>query len=143
MRLGPTVGRLIRSSIADPRYLDRAERQNAMTTRDEACRIAMALPGAEQGSAFGNDDFRVRNRIFLAFPQPDRVTLKLGAEHARALVAADPETYIPHPGKSGVEGWMRVMLARIDPETLAESVHESWGHVAPKRLQTGHTAENQ
>jgi len=143
MRLGPTVGRLIRSSIADPRYLDLPHARASVTTREEAIAIALALPGVVRGSAFGNDDFRVRNKIFLAFPQPDRVTIKLGADHAHVLVAADPETYIPHPGKSGADGWTRVILARVDPEKLADLVYESWSHVAPKRLLDSRTAEEE
>jgi hypothetical protein len=120
---------------ANPRYLDRPLARASMTSQGEAIAIALALPGVERGSAFGNDDFRVRNKIFLAFPQPDRVTIKLGAEHAHILVAADPETYIPHPGKSGADGWTRVILARVDPKTIADLIYESWSNVAPKRLR--------
>jgi hypothetical protein len=120
---------------ANPRYLDRPLARAAMTTREEAIAIALALPGVEQGSALRNDDFCVRNKIVLAFPQPDRVTIKPSAEHAHALVQSDPETYIPHPDNSVVDGWTRVIPARVDPEALANLVYESWSHVAPKRLR--------
>ena len=104
-----------------------------MTTVEQATEIAMAMPGAEEKGHFGNVDFRVRNKIFASFPAPDTMTLKLDPEHARILVETDPGTYALHPGVWGQRGWIRVTLSRIDPDDLADLIHESWSRVAPKR----------
>jgi hypothetical protein len=108
-----------------------------MITADDARAIALALPGAVESSHFDHADFRIGEKIFASFPEPDRVTVRLEPEHARALMEADPETYIPHPGVWGDRGWIRVMLARIDRETLADLIFDSWYRLAPKRLRDG------
>ena len=105
-----------------------------MTTVERATEIALAMPGAEQKGHFGNVDFRMRNKVFASFPAPDTMTLKLDPEHARILVESDADTYALHPGVWGQRGWIRVALSRIDPEDLADLIHESWSRVAPKRL---------
>ena len=107
-----------------------------MASVEQATATARALPGAEQKGHFGNVDFRVRNKVFASFPCTDTMTLRLGPEHARVLVEADPETYAPHPGVWGQRGWIRVTLSRIAADDLADLVHESWSRVAPKSLLT-------
>jgi hypothetical protein len=107
-----------------------------MTTVEQATAIALGLPGTEQKSHFGNVDFRVRNKVFASFPYPDAITLRLDPEHARILTESDLETYIPHPGIWGQRGWLRVTLSRIDPDDLADLIHESWLRIAPKRLKS-------
>ena len=106
-----------------------------MTTVAQATAIALALPGAERGRHIGNVDFRVRNKVFATFPAPDRMTLRLDPEHARALIAADPMTYIAHAGVWGDRGWIRVTLSRIALDELSDLVHKSWVRLAPKRSQ--------
>ncbi len=92
-----------------------------MITVDDVRAIALALPGAVERSHFDQPDFRIGTKIFASFPEPDRITIRLEPEHARVLIESDPETYIPHPGVWGDRGWIRVMLARVDRETLLGS----------------------
>lgn len=91
------------------------------------------MAGAEQKSHFGKVDFRVRGQVFASFPAPDTMTLRLDPEHARNLVEADPETFVPHAGVWGQRGWTRVTLSRIAEDELADLVDESWRGVAPSR----------
>ena len=107
-----------------------------MATIDDATRIALAMPGAEQSSHFDTVDFRVRKKIFASFPSPGHVTLRLVPEHARALIAANPETFTPHPGVWGDRGWIRVVLSRITIEDLNDLVYDSWFRIAPKTLHS-------
>ena len=106
------------------------------TTIQQATEIALALPGAEEKAHFGNVDFRVRNKVFASFPAPDALTLKLDPEHARILVESDADTYALHPGAWGQRGWIRVALSRIDPDDLADLIHDSWSRIAPKSMQS-------
>jgi hypothetical protein len=108
-----------------------------MTTVDEAAVLAQGMPGEEQGSPFGNVDFRVRGKVFASFPASDAMTLRLDPEHARILVEADPETYALHPGVWGQRGWTRVTLSRVSEDDLADLMHESWRGVAPKTFLKG------
>jgi predicted DNA-binding protein (MmcQ/YjbR family) len=89
-------------------------------TPDEAARIALSLPGAEQHEHHGTTDFRVRNKIFATLPMPGWMTLRLDPEHARAPINTNPETFVAHPGAWGERGWIRVALDRIDADDLAD-----------------------
>jgi predicted DNA-binding protein (MmcQ/YjbR family) len=105
-------------------------------TPDDAARIALSLPGAEQREHLGTIDFRVRNRIFASLPKPGWMTLRLDPEHARTLISADPEAYVAHPGTWGERGWIRVALDRIDPDDLADLTQDSWRRVAQKHTRS-------
>ena len=106
-----------------------------MATRADCIAIARTFPDVEQGSAFGGEDYRVRNKIFMAFSQEDRITIKLDDAVAHALVASNPETFIPHPGQAGPNGWTRVIFAQVDRETAQDLIEQSWFNVAPAKLR--------
>ena len=106
-----------------------------MATRDDAIRIALTLPEVEIGRAWGTTDYRVGNRLFLAFTVPDRATLKLDPELAELLIASDAATYVPHRGYFGSSGWVRVAFERVDVDTLRDLVEQSWFNVAPVRIR--------
>ena len=108
--------------------------QNLIATVEQATALALELPGAEHKSHFGKVDFRVRNKVFASFPNPDAMTLRLDPEHARILIESDPETYVAHPGVWGQRGWIRVTLSRIALDDLTHLIHESWSRIAPKGL---------
>jgi hypothetical protein len=93
----------------------------------------LALPGAEQKRHFDSIDVRVRNKVFASFPHPDQMTVRLEPVHARILMESYPGTYIPHPGVWGQRGWIRVTPSRIEPDALADLVHDSWRRVAYDR----------
>jgi len=106
-----------------------------MATRDDAIRIALAMPEVEVGQAWGTTDYRVRNKLFLAFTVPDRATLKLDPAFAELLIASDPETYIPHRGFFGSSGWVRAAFEQVDVDTLRELIEQSWCNVVPVRVR--------
>jgi hypothetical protein len=112
-----------------------------MTNADDVREIALSLPGAIESSHFDQPDFRIGKRIFASFPESDRVTVRLAPEHARALVASDPETYIPHAGVWGDRGWIRVVLAFVDRELLADLIVESWYRLANNRLRAVYASQ--
>ena len=109
-----------------------------MATRDEAITCALAMPQVETGLAWGQTDYRVGNKVFMAFTVPDRVTLKLDQPAAEVLAATNPETYQPHRGYFGSAGWVRVRFADIGLADLQELIGQSWSNVAPKRTQASH-----
>ena len=106
-----------------------------MTTPDEVAAYARSLPGSVESSHFDHADFRVGGKIFASFPDPDRLTIRLDPEHARILVASDPEAYIPHNGVWGTRGWTRIVLTLVDQQTVFDLIHDSWFALAPKRLR--------
>ncbi len=106
-----------------------------MATRDEAIQCALAMPQVETGLAWGQTDYRVSTKVFMAFTVPDRVTLKLDQPAAEVLAATNPETYQPHRGYFGSAGWVRVRFADIGLADLQELIGQSWSNVAPRRIQ--------
>lgn len=102
---------------------------------DDAIAYAMSLPGVEQKSHFDQPDFRVGGKIFMSFPDPDRLTVHVDPDHARALSSSDPETFIPHAGIWGDRGWIRIVLARVEPDHARDLILESWQRKTPKRLR--------
>ncbi len=104
-------------------------------TTDDAIAFALTLPGAEAGDHFDRPDVRVRGKIFASVPGPGRLTVHIDPEHARILIASDPDAFVPHPGVWGDRGWIRIEVAKVERDLIEDLVRESWARKAPKRLQ--------
>lgn len=106
-----------------------------MVTFEEFARIALALPQAHERITWGSEHtFRVGEKIFaMGAPESEHVSLKASMEDQSELTAADPDTFSAAP-YVGRFGWVRVALAKVDPEELAELVTEGWRRTAPKRV---------
>jgi len=83
-------------------------------------RIALSLPGAEEGSHMGAVDFRVGGRIFatLASVVQGYGNLMLTPEHQQAFVAEQPDVFLPIPGGWGRNGATHVRLAGANEDLL-------------------------
>jgi hypothetical protein len=101
-------------------------------------KIALALPGATEGSHQGHADFRAGKRIFATLGYPDAAwgMVKLTPEQQSVLVAAEPEIFRPVPGGWGTHGSTNVRLAKADAATLKSALHQAWSNVAPKQKPT-------
>jgi hypothetical protein len=78
--------------------------------------------------------FRVRGKGFCYLNEADEVImLKATRDEQAALVAGDPEAYVPS-WTSGRFAWVEIKLAQVDPDELIELVTEGWRLSAPKRL---------
>lgn len=102
---------------------------------ETARRVALAMPGAEEKSHFGNADFRVRNKIFMSLPDPGRAVVKLTREQQEVLCGAEPAIFVPVKGGWGRQGWTSVMLAQSDETTLRSAIRQAWLNVAPAKLR--------
>jgi hypothetical protein len=81
-------------------------------------RLALAMPGAVEGSHMGAPDFRINEKIFatLAYGRKGLGTLKLSPEQQATFVAEAPEYFSAAPG-----GWgrMGMTLVRVGaPESV-------------------------
>lgn len=111
--------------------------------------MALALPGVEESTSYGNVAWKVRGQLFLwerPLRGPDRAELGdaapdgpiLGArvpdEGAKeALIAADPDVYFT---TSHFDGYAAVLarLDRLDAAELDELATEAWLARAPRKL---------
>ena len=95
-------------------------------------RLALALPGATEGSHFGNPDFRVGNKIFatLAYEKQGYGVLLLTPEQQAGMVQDAPEIFSPVPGGWGLKGSTRVKLAAVAEDILAAALRTAWQNKA-------------
>ena len=91
-------------------------------------RIALTLPGAEEGSHFGNPDFRAGGKIFatLSLERQGYGVLLLNPEQQAGMVEDAPEVFSPVPGGWGKNGSTRVLLAKVAPDILEGALRTAW-----------------
>jgi hypothetical protein len=97
-------------------------------------RLALALPDAEEGTAYGTPCWRVRKKLFARLREDgETLAVKVDMGERELLLASEPEVffltdhYRPY-------AYVLVRLPAIDAEELAEVLEDSWRRAAPKRL---------
>jgi hypothetical protein len=103
-------------------------------------RVALALPGVEEGSSYGTPGFRVRGK-FMARMWEDGETLvvKCGYEERDFRMQADPESFFITDHYRGYPTVL-IRLKRVRLGDLREVLEEAWRRNAPKRLLAAHDA---
>jgi hypothetical protein len=102
-------------------------------SREEARRIALALPEAAEQDHHGRPSFRVAGKIFAT--QWDEQHMNVMLDEGGILTAIHD-----HPETCEEVWWgkrlaaVRVNLRRVDAETLASLLAEAWESKAPRRL---------
>jgi len=91
-------------------------------------RIALALPGAEEGSHMGNPDFRVGGRIFatLASQKQGYGNLMLEPGQQSAFVQDLPDVFVPIAGGWGRMGMTHIRLAQASEDVLKGALRTAW-----------------
>jgi len=88
-------------------------------------RIALSLPGAEEGSHMGAPDFRVGGRIFATLASQDKGygNLMLTPEQQAAFVEELPEVFLPIAGGWGRTGATHIRLDLANEDLLAGATY--------------------
>jgi len=91
-------------------------------------RLALSLPGAEEGSHMGAADFRVGGRIFatLASQAQGYGNLMLTPEQQADFVGEQPDIFIPIKGGWGRMGATHVNLAAANDDLLLGALRAAW-----------------
>ena len=91
-------------------------------------RLALSLPGAEEGSHMGSADFRVGGRIFatLASQKQGYGNLMLTPEQQADFVAEQPDVFLPVAGGWGRNGATHIRLAKANEDLLAGALRTAW-----------------
>src|SRR5438128_9718666 len=102
-------------------------------------RIALSLPGAEEGSHMGSPDFRVGGRIFatLASQNQGYGNLMLTPKQQAELVAEQPDMFVPIAGGWGRMGMTHDRLAATSEDVLAGALRTAWRLRIEKNARTG------
>jgi hypothetical protein len=101
-------------------------------------RIALSLPGTEEGSHMGSPDFRVGGRIFatLASQKQGYGNLMLTPEQQADFVAEQPDIFLRVSGGWGRMGATHVRLALANEELLTGALQAAWKIRLGKNLKT-------
>jgi hypothetical protein len=107
-------------------------------TADDFRRIALSLPGAEEGSHFGAMDFRVGGRIFatLASISLGYGNLMLTPEIQAGFLADAPDIFLPIHGGWGRMGMTHIRLEKADESVLTGALHTAWKLRCDKNAKT-------
>jgi hypothetical protein len=91
-------------------------------------RLALSLPGTEEGSHMGSADFRVGGRIFatLASQNKGYGNLMLTPELQAEFVQEQPDVFLPIPGGWGRSGSTHIRLAEASEDLLAGALKSAW-----------------
>ena len=91
-------------------------------------RLALSLPGAEEGSHMGAADFRVGGRIFATLASKDKGygNLMLTPEQQAAFVDELPDVFLPVAGGWGRMGATHIRLAAASEDVLAGALRTAW-----------------
>ncbi|GIM97465.1 hypothetical protein Ato02nite_092580 [Paractinoplanes toevensis] len=96
----------------------------------------LALPGTREVfvEQWGHPTLRYGDKMFASGRSGSpHATVKASLEDQAELIASAPEVY-EKSQYTGRFGWVRVDLARADPEELRQVVIEAWRRTAPKRV---------
>jgi predicted DNA-binding protein (MmcQ/YjbR family) len=91
-------------------------------------RIALSLPGAEEGSHMGAVDFRVGGHIFatLASVKEGYGNLVLTPAMQKEFVAGLPEVFLPIAGGWGRMGMTHIRLAKAGKDVVEGALRAAW-----------------
>jgi hypothetical protein len=120
-----------------------------MASWEDVRRIALDLPGTDEGTSHGNRSWRVKEKGFvwerplrrgdleaLGDAAPDGPILGARVENEmakEALIADDPGVFFTTPHFDGYPAIL-IQLENIGVEDLTEVIVEAWLARAPKRL---------
>lgn len=102
-------------------------------------RIALSLPGAEEGSHMGSPDFRVGGRIFatLAAQKLGYGNLMITPEQQAQFVAEAPEVFVPIAGGWGRNGATHIRLSAANEDVLTGALRTAWKLRVEKNASAG------
>ena len=114
-------------------------------TADDFRRLALSLPGAEEGSHMGSADFRVGGRIFatLASQEQGYGNLMLTPDVQAEFVAEQPDIFLPIAGGWGRSGSTHIRLADATEDLMAGALQMAWKLRMEKNAKTGKTGKKQ
>jgi hypothetical protein len=102
---------------------------------EDVRRIALSLPGVEEGLSYGTPGFRVSGRLFARIKE-DGVTLVVRTDRDTRdiLLEANPAAFFVTPHYQGYD-WMLIRLGDVTLEELREQLFAAWKRRANARLR--------
>ena len=96
---------------------------------------AMALPEVEEKTHFRLPGFRVADKLLVHLEKGDaHAIVCLGRAEAEAAAAEQPDVYEEVWRQGRIFVGLRVDLAEVTRQRMAELIEHAWRHRAPRRL---------
>lgn len=83
--------------------------------------LALAEAGAVEGAHGGHADFRI-GQVFAALPAPGFGMVRLTPHDQELFISEAPAAFLPAAGAWGAKGYTRVVLDRVERETLESAI---------------------
>jgi hypothetical protein len=110
-----------------------------VVTADDVRRIAGPLPRTEEALVGDRVKFRVGRLVYASLSADETLMgFAFPKEERSALIAAEPDKFLMPLRSDERYNWLRVRLAAIDEEELAELVLDAWRMCVPKRVAAAH-----
>jgi hypothetical protein len=104
-------------------------------------RIALSLPGVQEGTSYGTPAFRASGKFFLRmWEDGETMVLKTDFYERDFLLQADPAAFFTTDHYRDYPSVL-VRLPRVPPARLRELLVDAWRRVAPKRAVARFDAE--
>lgn len=105
---------------------------------DDVRRLALALPGVEEGSSYGTPALKLRGKLFLRLREDGETLVVPADDVARAhWMQIDPETFFITDHYLGYDRLL-VRLPRVRETALQVIIEAGWRRIAPARLLAQH-----
>jgi hypothetical protein len=104
-------------------------------------RLALALPGAEEGTSYGTPAFKVKRKLFARLHQDgESLVVKIDPDERDMRMKVDPESFYITDHYVGYP-MMLVRLSTVDPDDLRDILRDSWRRCAPEWLLSEHDGD--
>lgn len=96
-------------------------------------KLALAVPGAEEGAHQGSADFRLDGKIFASLQAAKGTAgVRLAPDEQALLLENAPDAFRPASGAWGRQGWTVVLLAEASADVVGEALERAGrGRAAP------------
>lgn len=103
-------------------------------------RLALALPGVEEGTMYGGVAFRVGGHMFACQPthrsaEPDSLVVRIDFEQRDELLRIEPDTYYITEHYVGYPSIL-VRLSRVHPDAISGLVRTAYNFVGKPKSPT-------
>ena len=110
-------------------------------TWEDVRRIALSLPGVEEGTSYGMPGFRVAKKFLTRLKEDGKAfVVKIGMDEREMLMEAEPETFFI---TEHYRAWpsMLVNLASAREDEVRRLLEQSWRANATKKLLAAYEAD--
>jgi hypothetical protein len=106
-----------------------------MVSLDDARKVALSFPEAEEKKHFEKPDFRVKNKIFAVLHlDKNSMVVKLSVIDQSVFCAFNDTVIYPVPGGWGRQGWTIINLKKVRKAMFLDALTTAWKTVAPPKL---------